>query len=161
MIICGIDPGLEQTGYGVIEAAGNVLRVVDAGLINSPPTDPLPERLLQIHQGLVSLLDEHTIDMIAVEQLYSHYGHPRTAILMGHARGVILLAALQHSISVTSLAATQIKKALTGNGRASKVQIQHAVTVRLNLPALVAPNDVADALAAAICCWEHTRSVKL
>ena len=89
--------------------------------------------------------------MVAVEQLYAHYNHPRTAILMAHARGVIFLAAAKHSLPVVSYNATSIKKTITGHGRASKEQMQQAIMSELSLPKLPEPHDVSDALAAALC----------
>jgi len=159
LLICGIDPGLQRTGYGVISTTQGAVSIVDAGVIRTDRSDPLPQRLQQIHNGLVGLLQEYKIDRVAVEELYSNYRHPKTAILMGHARGVILLAALESDVPVEHFAATQIKKALAGVGRASKHQVQRSVAARLQLPEIRAPNDVSDALAVAICCWEHSRSV--
>jgi crossover junction endodeoxyribonuclease RuvC len=90
--------------------------------------------------------------LVAVEELYSHYGHPRTAILMGHARGVILQKCSEMGIEVKSFSATRIKKSLTGNGRAAKEQVQKTVQAVLSLAALPSPSDVADAMAVALCC---------
>jgi len=161
MKICGLDPGLQRTGYGIIEPQPRgTFRVIDAGLIRTDAKAPLPDRLIQLYDELASLLDEHPLDTIAVEELYSHYAHPRTAILMGHARGVILLAARRHEIPVMNLSATQIKKALTGSGHAGKMQIQQAVMSRLGLKPFDenVPAAVTDALAMAVCCYEHLNS---
>lgn len=147
--ILGIDPGLDRTGYAVIESPCN--RVLDAGIIRTSPEHPLPRRLSDLASGMAEVLSEHRVDLLAVEDLFSHYKHPRTAILMGHARGVILLAAARLEIDVTGIPATQIKKSLTGNGHASKLQMQRAVMAMLNLDALPEPPDVADALAVALC----------
>ncbi|OHB76993.1 MAG: hypothetical protein A2Z25_18935 [Planctomycetes bacterium RBG_16_55_9] len=98
-------------------------------------------------------------DVVAVEQLYSHYAHPRTAILMGHARGVILQKCAEASIEVRSFGATRIKKSITGNGRASKEQVQRTIQTILSLPRLPEPNDVADAIAAALCCANSAKSI--
>jgi crossover junction endodeoxyribonuclease RuvC len=116
MRILGIDPGLERTGYGVVELAAGVgaPRLVEAGVIRTARTDTLPQRLAEIQAGLASVIEEFKPEAMAVEELYSHYGHPRTAILMGHARGVALLAAAQAGVPVTSYGATHIKKALVG-----------------------------------------------
>ena len=113
---------------------------------------PLAERLLAVEQDITAIIHEHHPDVVAVEELYSHYTHPRTSILMGHARGVILLAAARAGIDVRSYAATRVKRHLTGNGRATKVQMQRAVQAALGLATLPEPNDVADALAIAMCC---------
>ncbi|MFQ5429305.1 MAG: crossover junction endodeoxyribonuclease RuvC [Phycisphaerae bacterium] len=154
-MILGVDPGLDRTGYAVIEMPGR--KVLDAGLIRSTETGPLAERLADIDAGLAEVLREHAVDLVAVEDLYAHYKHPRTAILMGHARGVILLAAARRKIDVMSLPATRIKKALTGNGHASKVQMQRAILATLRLSTLPEPADVADALAVALCATHASR----
>lgn len=152
LFVLGIDPGLDRTGYAVIDAAG--ARVLDAGLVRSDTGLPIADRLREIYAGIEEVLAEHPVGLMAVEDLYAHYAHPRTAILMGHARGVVLLAAARRGIEVLSLPATQIKKTITGSGRASKVQMQRAIKDLLNLPRLPEPSDVADALAAAICAAE-------
>lgn len=150
--ILGIDPGLNITGYGVLDIdAGGRSQVVEAGVIRSKASQPLPERLKSLHSGMIDVISSLAPDVVAVEELYSHYERPRTAILMGHARGVICLAAAEHDKEVTHYAATQIKKILTGNGRAPKIQVQQAVTRHLNLNEVPQPPDVADALAIAIC----------
>ena len=143
--ILGIDPGLERTGYAVIDASAR--RVIDAGLVRTERACGLPRRLADIHAGLAEVLDEHTVSLMAVEDLYAHYKHPRTAILMGHARGVVLLLAAQRGIAVRSLPATLIKKTMTGSGRASKQQIQRAMMATLGLKQMPEPPDVADAMA--------------
>ena len=145
--VLGIDPGLERTGYAVIAMPGGNVR--DAGLVNTTTTRPLAERLVELAQGLEEVLSEHPVRLLAVEDLFAHYKHPRTAILMGHARGVILLAAARRGIEVISVPATKIKKALTGSGHAGKVQVQRAVAATLGLSRIPEPSDVADALAIA------------
>ncbi|HPF39620.1 MAG TPA: crossover junction endodeoxyribonuclease RuvC [Phycisphaerae bacterium] len=147
--ILGIDPGLDRTGYAVIDT--RPLRVIDAGVVRSNASVPLERRLVEIDAGLAEILGEHDVDLVAVESLYAHYKHPRTAIMMGHARGVILLAAARAGARVLSLPATKIKKTLTGNGHASKRQMQQAIAHVLNLSEPPEPADVADALAIAIC----------
>ena len=112
----------------------------------------LADRLVELADELGKIIQEHRPDVCAVEQLYSNYAHPRTAILMGHARGVILLTARQHSLKVEQFAANRIKQSLTGHGHAKKDQMQRAVQALWNLPELPEPPDVADALAAALCC---------
>jgi len=143
--ILGIDPGLERTGYAVIDAASR--RVIDAGLVRTDRDVGLARRLADIHAGLSEVLEEHRISLMAVEDLYAHYKHPRTAILMGHARGAVLLLAAQRGITVKSLPATLIKKTVTGSGRASKPQMQRAMMATLKLTQLPEPPDVADAMA--------------
>lgn len=150
MRILGIDPGLNTTGYGVIDVVGRTPRLVEAGVIRGGKK-PLPDRLAEMHRGVAEVVAALKPEVMAIEQLYSHYARPRTAILMGHARGVIILAAFEASIPVAHYAATQIKSTLTGNGRAPKAQMQLAVTRELNLSQVPEPPDVADALAIALC----------
>jgi len=151
-VVCGIDPGLGTTGYAVLDCAAGGRTVVDAGACRFDDREPLAQRLVALERDVRSVLEEHRPAVVAVEELYSHYQHPRTAILMGHARGVILLAAGKSGVEVRSYAATQIKRYLTGNGRATKGQVQRAVQVTLGLARLPEPPDVADALAIALCC---------
>ncbi len=149
--ILGIDPGLNITGYGVLEAAGGRLRLCEAGVIRGRSRGSLTKRLVEIHQGVAEVIASLKPDVMALEELYSHYARPRTAILMGHARGVICLAAAQAGIPVVHYSATQIKRILTGSGRAPKPQVQRAIQRELALSTLPDPPDVADALAAALC----------
>jgi crossover junction endodeoxyribonuclease RuvC len=150
--ILGIDPGLQITGYGVIDVAGPRPRLIDGGVIRLNPKTTIPDRLVELEIELESLVNEHKPDVCAVEQLYSHYAHPRTAILMGHARGVILLVARRHAIQVQEFAANRVKQSLTGHGHASKQQMQRAIQGFWNLKSVPEPPDVADALAVALCC---------
>ena len=159
-VVCGIDPGLGTTGYAVLSCRGDESSVIDAGVCRFEQKLPLARRLVAIHHDLSAILAEHHPQAVAVEQLYSHYDHPRTAILMGHARGVILLAAALADLEVRDYAATQIKRYLTGNGRATKAQVQRAVQTSLNLANLPEPPDVADALAIAMCCAADIRQVR-
>jgi crossover junction endodeoxyribonuclease RuvC len=152
--ILGIDPGLQITGYAVIESSSNGPHIREAGVIRSSEgktSIDMAPRLCSLYEGLVEVLDQFSPDVVAVEQLYAHYEHPRTAILMGHARGVIFLSAGQRNLPVASYNATSIKKAITGNGRASKEQVQRTIQRELNLTAAPEPPDVADALAVALC----------
>jgi len=140
------------TGYGVLEeAAGGRLRLCEAGVIRGKSKGSLTGRLVEIHQGVREVIASLHPTAMALEELYSHYERPRTAILMGHARGVICLAAALAELPVAHYSATQIKRILTGNGRASKSQVQRAIQRELALPAAPEPPDVADALAAALC----------
>jgi crossover junction endodeoxyribonuclease RuvC len=151
MRILGIDPGLNITGYGVLEIIDRQLRLVEAGVVRGRSRGTLTERIHDIHDGVVDVIGTLKPDVMALEKLYSHYDRPTTAILMGHARGVICLAAAQGGLEVADYAATQVKKILTGSGRAPKSQVQMAVQRELNLPKLPEPADVADALAIAMC----------
>jgi crossover junction endodeoxyribonuclease RuvC len=149
--VLGIDPGLNTTGYGLIEitAAGGKLR--EAGVVRSHQGRSLEARLMEIHQGVAEILAGLRPAVMALEELYSHYERPRTAILMGHARGVICLAAALASVPIAHYGATHIKKLLTGNGRAPKPQVQLAICREFGLPQVPEPPDVADALAIALC----------
>jgi crossover junction endodeoxyribonuclease RuvC len=152
MKILGIDPGLQICGYAVIEADRNQTKLLEAGVCRTDSKKPIEKRLVQIAQDINSLLEKFNPACMAVEDLYSHYAHPKTSILMGHARGVILAAACENGTDVKSFAATRIKKSLTGNGRASKLQMQRSIKSLLGLAKIPEPADVADAIAVAICC---------
>lgn len=149
--ILGIDPGLNVTGYGVIDIQHNRIKLCEAGVVRGTRGAPLVDRVHQIHTGVNEVIESLHPNAMAIEELYSHYKRPRTAILMGHARGVICLAAAEHQIPVANYAATNIKKLITGNGRATKTQIQLSITRELQLATVPEPNDVADALAVALC----------
>ena len=149
--ILGIDPGLNTTGYGVVKVDGNDVRLCEAGIVRSKAKDTIESRLDEIFSGVTEVIEAHRPDVMALEQLFSHYDRPRTAILMGHARGVICLAAARAGIEVMHFEPTRVKRVMTGNGRAPKHQIQQAVQLQLGLPNLPEPADVADALAIAIC----------
>lgn len=156
----GIDPGLQTTGYGVVELSASGPRIVEAGVIKpgDDGTTDLAKRINVLYDGIVEVMKALKPDSVAIEQLYAHYDHPRTAILMGHARGVLLLAASKCELEVTSYAATHVKKSITGHGRASKEQMQHAIQRELRLKEKPDPPDVADALAVALC---HCYSMKV
>ena len=149
--VLGIDPGLNITGYAVVDLGAGEPRIVEAGAIRPDATSGTGGRIRLIFDELTALLSEFRPDLVAVEKLYAHYKHPSTAILMGHARGVILLAAEQAGVGVRNLPATHVKKSLTGNGHASKLQVQRAIQAVCHLSALPEPPDVADALAIALC----------
>ena len=151
MKILGIDPGLNTTGYGVLEIVDQKPRLVEAGIVRSKAKGSLTARIQEIYSGVSDVITSLKPDVLALEKLYSHYDRPTTAILMGHARGVICLAAAEADIEVEDYAATQVKKTLTGNGRAPKAQMQRAIQLELNLSAAPEPADVADALAIAFC----------
>jgi crossover junction endodeoxyribonuclease RuvC len=157
--ILGIDPGLNITGYGVLRNTIQGLVITEAGVVRTKRKS-LPERLATIYDGICEVIETLQPDCVAVEELYSHYAHPRTAILMGHARGVICLAAEKSGTPVYHYAATQIKKILTGNGHASKTQMQLAICHEFKLPEPPEPADVADALAIALCHFHQSRISK-
>ncbi|MFB0524381.1 MAG: crossover junction endodeoxyribonuclease RuvC [Phycisphaerae bacterium] len=152
MRIIGIDPGLQVCGYACLQANQDAERLIEAGVFRTESSSPIGAKLNQIAEDMDSLLKKLRPEIVAVEELYSHYTHPRTAILMGHARGVILQRCAQAAIEVRSFSATRVKKSITGNGRASKEQVQKTIQTILSLPQLPEPSDVADAIAAALCC---------
>ena len=151
MKILGIDPGLQVCGYACLETGAEKEKLIEAGVIRTAG-GAIEEKLNRIAEDTESLLKSFRPGVVAVEELYAHYAHPRTAILMGHARGVILQKCAEAAIEVRSFSATRIKKSITGNGRASKGQIQRTIQTILSLPKLPEPSDVADAIAAAMCC---------
>jgi crossover junction endodeoxyribonuclease RuvC len=147
--IIGVDVGLHRTGYAILAAgpAADSPRLIEAGVVRISREKALETRLVELESGLATLLREHQPAALACEDLYAHYKHPRTAIRMGHARGVVLALAARSGLSVSHINATQIKKMLTGNGHASKAQMQRAVAGTLRLGRLPEPHDVADAIA--------------
>jgi len=151
--VLGIDPGLNLTGYGVIECQGNEVRLLEAGVIRLPRSEGnnLAIRLESLFTELRGVIDDFRPETMCLEEVYSHADYPRTAILMGHARGVICLAARLSRVPVHSFSAKRIKQAVTGNGNASKQQVQRSVQQHFHLHQVPHPADVADALAAAMC----------
>ena len=149
----GIDPGLVRTGYAVLERTpgGPVLR--EGGVIRSTGRLSLAERIHEIAAGIEEVFDEYRPQVMAVEQIFSLGRNPKSSLKMAHARGAVLLIAAQRQIPVVHLTPTQVKRLLTGNGRASKEQIQRAVRRELRLEKLLEPNDVADATAIALCVY--------
>lgn len=154
MRILGIDPGLRITGYGCIE--GDVIRpqIVEAGvfrLASKSPTPPVADRLVELDHDLRELIERVEPSVIAVEGLFVHYAHPETAVIMAHGRGVVLLAAKQMGLEIMEFKPTEVKKAATGSGRATKIQMQKAIQSLFQLETLPTPADVADALAIGVC----------
>lgn len=145
----GIDPGLVGTGYAAVQAAAGGVAVLDSGVIETRPSLALGERLRLIHERVAGLLDAHAPAALVLEDLYSEYRFPRTALLMAHARGVICLAAAERGVPVLALAPAEVKRAVAGNGAASKDQIQRGVRRMLGLGEPPRPSHVADALALA------------
>lgn len=154
----GIDPGLQRTGYALIQRTIAGPSLLEGGVLRSDSTGTLAERVLEIGQGVRELIEEFRPEAMAVEQVFSHVQNPKTALLMAHARGAILFAAASATIPIVNYSPRQVKKLLTGSGRASKEQIQHAVRNELRLTDLLEPNDVADACAIALC---HYHSLTL
>ncbi len=161
MRILGIDPGLRRTGYGCVERRPGRPdpRVVEAGVIRLRPRESLSARLAELAAELRSLVAELAPDRLAVEQVFSHREHARTAILMAHARGVVLLAGAEAEVPLDELAPAAIKRAVAGSGRAAKEQMQEAVRIRCGLARRPEPHDVADALAVALCASDRAASV--
>lgn len=151
MLILGIDPGLNTTGYGIIEANQNILKFIDAGFIKTSSNDKIETRLAKIYCDLTDIAKKHKFDAIVLEKLYAHYKHPLTACLLGHARGVICLVCAQNNIRLFEYPATRTKKAITGKGSASKLQIQHMVLSILGIKDKSRISlDITDALSLAI-----------
>jgi crossover junction endodeoxyribonuclease RuvC len=148
--IFGIDPGSERTGYGCVETDGSRHRVIVCGAITSRPTVSFPEKLLMIHGRLAALLKECAPDCVAIENLF-HAKNAKSALKLGHARGVAMLAAVEATLPVIEYTPAEIKRAVVGYGRADKHQVQQMVKLILGLSRPPSPHDAADALAVAIC----------
>jgi crossover junction endodeoxyribonuclease RuvC len=148
--IFGIDPGSERTGYGCVETDGRRLRLVTTGVIRAQASDAFPSRLARIHAELAALLASVQPDAVAIENLF-HAVNARTALKLGHARGVAMLAAVQAECLVVEYTPAEVKRAIVGYGRAEKPQVQQMVKLLLGLARVPAPHDAADALAVAIC----------
>lgn len=155
--VLGVDPGLNITGYAVIDTQGRQVRLIEAGLVRGKSGATLAARVRDIYTGVGEVIAAHQPAVVAVEELYSHYERPKTAILMGHARGVICLAASMADLPLCSYASTQVKRMLTGNGRAPKGQVQMAICREFGLAAPPEPPDVADAMAIALCHYYLSR----
>jgi crossover junction endodeoxyribonuclease RuvC len=153
----GIDPGLQRTGYTLLVRQPDGPLLEEGGVISSTRSLSLAERVNEIGQGIVEVIEEFAPGAIAIEKVFSHGQFPKTALMMAHARGAILFAASQRRIPVVHYTPTQIKRLLTGSGRASKEQIQLAVQRELRLPDILEPNDVADACAVALCHYHSAR----
>lgn len=150
MRILGVDPGLLRTGYGVVETASSGMKLVEAGVIVTVPGDGISKRLCDIYGNISDVIKETSPSVMVLEKLYSHYKHPATSILMGHARGVICLASGVAGTKLVNYSPTRVKKAVTGNGKAGKHQVRGMVKTILKLASTPDPTDVSDALAMAI-----------
>jgi crossover junction endodeoxyribonuclease RuvC len=150
--VIGIDPGLLRTGYAVVDARRPMApRLIEAGLIRLPPRASVASRLVQLHDDLADLMAEHSPGVVSVEEVFVNAKFARTAVTMAHARGVVLLSAQRAGASLVELAPATIKKAIAGNGQATKAQMQRAVAAQCGLAAPPKPPDVADAIAIALC----------
>jgi len=154
MIVLGIDPGLANTGYGVVRRQSGRLVAIDGGVIETRPDSPPERRLTQIHQAIVDLIAVHDPASVALEELY--FGqNSGSALAVGQARGVVMLAAGQRGLSCSGYTPQQVKSAVCGTGRAPKEQVQRMVQTLLSLDVLPRPDHAADALAVAICHANH------
>lgn len=149
----GIDPGLHLTGYGCIEWLPDMDEptLIEGGVLRFNRKDPLPDRLAALEEDLDAVIAELEPDVMIVEQVFSHVHRARTAILMGHARGVILLCGGRRNLLIQEYTATEVKKAITGRGHARKSQVQASVASQMGLSHVPDPPDVADAIALALC----------
>lgn len=151
MLILGIDPGLNITGYGIIEKSQAGLKFIEAGFIKTSSKNNTETRLAKIYHDLVEIVKRHKLDAIVLEKLYAHYKHPLTACLLGHARGIICLVSAQNKISLFEYPATRTKKSIVGKGHATKLQVQHMVLSTLGLKDQTQISlDITDALSLAI-----------
>ena len=150
MRVFGIDPGSERTGYGCVETDGSRHRIVICGAISAPALASFPDKLHRIHSQLTIILAECRPECVAIENLF-HSVNVRSALKLGHARGVAMLAAVEAGVPVFEYTPAEIKRAVVGYGRADKAQVQHMIKLLLGLAAVPSPHDAADALAVAIC----------
>ena len=157
MRVLGIDPGLNITGYGLIEDKGSKIRLLEAGVIRTSAEKPIRDRLRKIYDGLSEIVEEYRPEALVLEKIYSHYKHPVTAILMGHARGVVCLLCGKYNLQLINYASTHLKRSIAGGGRASKTQVAGMVKTLLRLKKAPQPEDVTDALALAI---SHLHTVR-
>ena len=151
MIILGIDPGLATTGFGLIDLNENKVRLLKYGCVKTQSHTDFAQRLFKISSELDKVIKKFKPEKIAIEQIY-FCKNVKTALLVGQARGAIILTAIKNKVPITDFTPLQIKQAITGYGRAEKKQIQNMVTILLNLKKIPKPDDAADALAVAICC---------
>ena len=159
-LVLGIDPGTAVTGYGVVAFDGRTATLVECGVIRTTAKDPLPQRLLEIHEGVEELIARHRPDTISVEDVF-YAKNVRTTIVLGHARGVILLAAQKSALTIVEYPPAEIKKAITGTGGATKEQVQFMVARLLRLKSAPQPVDAADGVAAALCACLMSSGPKL
>jgi crossover junction endodeoxyribonuclease RuvC len=151
--ILGIDPGSRRTGYGCVERHGSRHTLVVCGILAGPAQASFPDKLKIIHAGLAALLAQHRPECVAIEDIFHHRDkqNPRSALRLGEARGVALLAAAEAGVPVVTYAPATVKRAVVGYGRAEKPQVQQMIKLLLGLDEAPSPHDVADALAVALC----------
>ena len=155
MRILGVDPGSQRTGYGCIDTLDSRHHVVACGALTPPQRVSLSEKLLAVHRGLADLLAQHQPDAMAIEDLF-YARNARSALILGHVRGVLMLAASEASVPIWEYSPTEVKRAVVGYGRAEKRQVQQMVTLLLGMRTAPTPLDVSDALAVAVC---HSHSI--
>jgi crossover junction endodeoxyribonuclease RuvC len=150
VIVLGVDPGTQITGYGVVNAANSSsMTLLECGVIRTQARDPLPSRLKEIHDGISELLKRHRPDVLSIEDVF-YARNVRTTVTLGHARGVILLAGQQAGVRVHEMSPAEIKKSVVGSGAATKEQVQFMLTRLLRLKSVPKPSDAADGVAAAL-----------
>lgn len=159
--VLGVDPGLNRTGYAILQRSPGRPILREGGVIQSTVGLSLAERVLELGRGLREIICEFKPQVVAIEQVFSTAKFPKTAILMAHARGALLFAAADLDVMVVHYTPTQVKRLLTGSGKASKEQIQHAIRNELGLEKVLEPNDVADAFAVALCHYHSSRFASL
>jgi crossover junction endodeoxyribonuclease RuvC len=161
VIVLGIDPGTASTGYGVVKGDGlGLVSLVECGVIRTRARDPLPARLHEIYEGIVELLTRHKPDALSVEDLF-YAKNVRTTVVLGHARGVVLLAGQQAGVEIHEIPPAEIKKAVVGTGAATKEQVQFMLMRLLKLKSVPQPSDAADGVAAALACLMASRAPTL
>ena len=161
MIVLGIDPGTATTGYGVVKGEGSgPIALLECGVIRTRPRDPLPLRLREIFDGVAELIARHRPEALAVEDVF-YAKNVRTTVVLGHARGVILLAGAQAALEVHELPPAEIKKAVVGTGSATKEQVQFMLTRLLRLKSVPHPSDASDGVAAALAYLMSARTPRL
>jgi crossover junction endodeoxyribonuclease RuvC len=148
--VFGIDPGSARTGYGCVRSDGTRHRLIACGAISIPASDPFPQKLKRIYTELGTLLAEHRPDFVAIENLF-HAANARSALRLGHARGVAMLAAVEAAVPIVEYTPAEVKQSIVGYGRAEKVQVQAMITLLLGLANPPSPFDASDALAIALC----------
>jgi crossover junction endodeoxyribonuclease RuvC len=159
--VLGVDPGLNRTGYAILERSAREPILREGGVIRSTAGLSVAERIVELGRGLREVIDEFKPQVLAIEQVFSTTKFPKTAILMAHARGALMFVAADLGIPIVHYTPTQVKRLLTGSGHASKEQIQHSIRNELKLDKVLEPNDVADAFAVALCHYHSCRSVIL
>lgn len=150
MLIMGVDPGLNRTGYGLIENSGKKVKIVASGVIRTPAKKNTQDRLNKIYTDIFELINKHKPDILILEEVFSHYKFPATGISIGYARGAVCLACGQSRVPLVSYSAKRVKKAITGKGNASKEQVEKMIQLYFKLKKAPTLNDISDALALAL-----------